>query len=183
MSKFPELWPYPNLQCVPTYVRQVWGESPFLPLLKIKRPNKIHLMWMSSTSQLQERHKTQTTQLIRTGAFLDVAQAFGRVWHISLLFKFQSISPSYFYLIFKSYLEDRHFTVYFGFSISDISSICVGVQQGAVAAPLLFNLFTVYQITTSNTILLADDKALLVHHSDPEIASQLIQRHQKLLSI
>jgi hypothetical protein len=50
-------------------------------------------------------------KLICTGAFLDVAQAFDKVRHHGLLFKLKSIFPPSFYLIFKSYLEDRHFSV------------------------------------------------------------------------
>jgi hypothetical protein len=80
-------------------------------------------------------------KFICTDAFLDLAQAFDRVLHKDLLYKLKSIFPSYYYLIFKSYLEDRHFVVRPGFSMSDISPICAGIPQGAVAAPLLFNLF------------------------------------------
>lgn len=124
-------------------------------------------------------------KLICTGAFLDLAQAFDRVWHKGLLYKLKSVFPSYYYLIFKSYLEDRHFSVRSGFSMSDISPICAGVPQGAVAAPLLFNLFIADQPTTPKTITgdFADDKALLAHHSDPEMASHFIQQHLNLLSI
>lgn len=50
-------------------------------------------------------------KLICTGAFLDVAQAFERVWHKGLLFKLKSIFPSHYNLIFESYLEDGHFAV------------------------------------------------------------------------
>jgi hypothetical protein len=53
-----------------------------------------------------------------TGAFFDIAQAFYRIWHKSLLYKLKSIFSFYCYLIFKSYLEDRHRV-----SMSDISPI------------------------------------------------------------
>jgi hypothetical protein len=69
--------------------------------------------------------------------------------------------------------------------MSDISPICAGVPQGAVAAPILFNLFIADQPTTPNTITddFADDKALLAHQSNPELASHFIQQHLNLLSI
>lgn len=38
--------------------------------------------------------------------------------------------------------------------MSDISSICTGVPQDAVAVPLLFNLFTADQPTTPNIMTL-----------------------------
>lgn len=90
----------------------------------------------------------------------------------------------FFYHLFKSYLENRHFTVRSGFSFSEISPICAGVPQGAVAAPLLFNLFTSDQPTTPYTTTgdFADDKALLALHNDPATASNLIQNHLDLLA-
>ncbi|KAL4091142.1 hypothetical protein QTP88_025879 [Uroleucon formosanum] len=123
-------------------------------------------------------------KLIYTGAFLDVAQAFDKVWHHGLLFKLKSIFPPSFYLIFKSYLEDRHFSVRYGSALSDISSIKAGVPQGAVAAPLLFNLYTSDQPTTNLTTTgdFADDKAILALHHDPLEASSRIQTHLDILS-
>jgi len=77
-----------------------------------------------------------------------VAQTFDRVWHKGFLFKLKSILPSYYYLLFKSYLENRYFTVRSGFSLFEISPIHAGVPQGSVTAPLLFNLFTSDKPTT-----------------------------------
>ncbi|VVC34981.1 Reverse transcriptase domain [Cinara cedri] len=84
----------------------------------------------------------------------------------------------------KLILENRHFSVRSGFSLSEVSPIHAGVPQGSVTAPLLFNLFTSDQPTTPNTTIgdFADDKALLAIHSDPEIASNLVQNHLNLLS-
>lgn len=73
------------------------------------------------------------------------------MWHKGLLFKLKSILPPYYYLLFKSYLENRHFSIRSGFSLSEISPIQAGVPQGSVAAPLLFNLFTSDQPTTPST--------------------------------
>ncbi|KAL1123506.1 hypothetical protein AAG570_002584 [Ranatra chinensis] len=41
-------------------------------------------------------------------AFLDVEQAFDRVWHPGLLYKLKKILPSTYYLILQSYLKDRY---------------------------------------------------------------------------
>ncbi|KAL4156051.1 hypothetical protein QTP88_000092 [Uroleucon formosanum] len=124
-------------------------------------------------------------KLICTGVFLDVAQAFDTVWHEGLLLKLKTFLPPYYYLLFKSYLKDRHFSVRSASAISEIFPICAGVPQGAVAAPLLFNLYTSDQPTTDYTITgdFADDKALLALHTNPETASNLIQNHLNLLSI
>jgi len=123
-------------------------------------------------------------KLICTGVFLDVEQAFDRVWHQGLLYKIKALFPPYLYLLIKSYLSDRHFSVRSGTVHSNISKIEAGVPQGAVIAPLLFNIYTADQPTTQNTIVadFADDKALLACHSDPEIAASFMQTHLDLLA-
>jgi len=114
---------------------------------------------------------------------LDIGLTFDKVWHDDLLFKLSFIPP-YFYLLFKSYLENRYFASQSGSFSSEISPICASVPQGAVTAFLLFNLFTLDQPTTPFTTTgnFADDKALLVLHADPLTASNLIQNHLNLLS-
>ena len=112
-----------------------------------------------------------------------MAQAFDKVWHQGLLFKLKSIFPPYYYLILKSYLEDRHFVVRSGSALSEINPIHAGVPQGTVAAPLLFNLFISDQPTTNHMITgdFTDDKAIMAFNSEPEIASNHIQVHLNLL--
>jgi hypothetical protein len=46
-----------------------------------------------------------------SAAFLDISQAFNRVWHTGLLHKLQQFLPLSYYLILKSYLHNRHFQV------------------------------------------------------------------------
>ena len=46
-----------------------------------------------------------------SGVFLDVAKAFDTVWHQGLLFKLKKILPAPYYLLLKSYLENRSFKV------------------------------------------------------------------------
>lgn len=62
--------------------------------------------------------------------------------------------------------------------------IYAGVPQRAVAANLLFDLFTSDQSSTSFTITgdFADEKTLLSIHSDPKTASNIIQNHLDLVS-
>jgi len=43
--------------------------------------------------------------------FLGISQAFDRVWHDGLLFKLKHFLPSLYYLIIKSYLENRSFSI------------------------------------------------------------------------
>jgi hypothetical protein len=44
-----------------------------------------------------------------TAAFLDVSQAFDKVWHPGLLFKIKRILPSSYFNLLKSYLNERQF--------------------------------------------------------------------------
>jgi len=43
------------------------------------------------------------------GLFLDVVQAFDKVWHSGLLFKQKQFMPAPLYLILKTYLENKKF--------------------------------------------------------------------------
>jgi len=46
-----------------------------------------------------------------SAVFLDISQAFDRVWYDGLLHKINSMMPTNFYTFIKSYLSDRHFFV------------------------------------------------------------------------
>lgn len=122
-------------------------------------------------------------KLYCTGAFLDVSQAFDRVWHAGLLYKLKLLLPSHYYLILKSYLEDRFFSVRIDSTLSAPTIINAGVPQGAVTAPLLFNLYISDQPSSLHTLVcdFADDKAVLACSADSYLASQYVQDHLNLL--
>ena len=106
--------------------------------------HQVHLLVDKNSYSLEKKQ-------ICTAAFLDMAQAFDKVWHLGPL-QTEIHLPLHYYLLFKSYLEDGHFVVRSGPALSEINPIHVGVPQGAVAAPLLFNLFISDQPTTNHTI-------------------------------
>jgi len=118
-----------------------------------------------------------------TGAFQDVSQAFDHVWHAGLLSKLKLLLPPSYYLILKSYLENRFFSVRYDSSISSPKPINAGVPQGAVIAPLLFNIFISDQPTLPTSFVgdFEDDKALIANNFDPVTASSHIQDHLLLL--
>ena len=137
----------------------------------------------STTHQINRITDTISASLEKkqycTAVFLDVAQAFDRVWHAGLLYKLKKILPPSFYLIFQSYLTERQFAVRYRTSLSSLSTIKAGVPQGAIAAPLLFNIFIADQPTSPNTLVAeyADDKAILSVHENPLTASENLQSH------
>jgi hypothetical protein len=55
--------------------------------------------------------KTLENKGVCSAVFLDIAQAFDRVWHRGLLHKLRSTLPDHFYLILISYLTNRYFRV------------------------------------------------------------------------
>jgi hypothetical protein len=106
------------------------------------------------------------------------------VWHDGLLFKLKHFPPAPYYLILKSYLENRSFSVRINNSISISHLIEAGVPQGSDLSPLLYNVYTSDIPSTNNTILAtyADDLAILASSSDANVASEYIQSHLNLIT-
>lgn len=113
-----------------------------------------------------------------TAVFLDVSQAFDRVWHDGLLFKLREFGvPCYLQRIIRSFLEDRTFSVNIGGVLSTTRPIQAGVPQGAILSPLLFNIYTSDMPTSLNvkTAVFADDTLLYSTHHDIRIATTNVQ--------
>ena len=115
--------------------------------------------------------------------FLDVEQAFDRVWHAGLLWKLKAILPFTYYLIIQSYLSDRYFRVSQGSAFSPYHPVKAGVPQGSILGPFLYSLYTadvpVHPSTTFCSF--ADDIAILTSDSDPNVASEILQSQLSLL--
>ena len=113
-----------------------------------------------------------------SAVFLDIQQAFDKVWHGGLLFKIKKILQHTFYSILKSYLTNRLFMIKYLDTRTATFLIEVGISQGSVLGPLLFTIYTTAlpTLTEITTTIFADDTALLASHSDPTIASSTLQR-------
>lgn len=114
-----------------------------------------------------------------SAAFLDVSQAFDRVWHKGLLYKLKLKLPPQYYTILKSYLENRYFFVKVQDEQTDLFPIDAGVPQGSVLGPLLYVLFTADIPTNPNTTTatFADDTVVMATHRNPNTASKYLQDH------
>jgi hypothetical protein len=91
------------------------------------------------------------------------------------LFPYPKILPLNYFLILKSYLQNRHFLINIENEYTELYPINAGVPQGSVLGPLLYLLFTadlpISPETTSATF--ADDTAVIAN--DPAIASSKLQ--------
>lgn len=112
-----------------------------------------------------------------SAAFLDISQAFDKVWHPGLLYKIKKTLPHQYYKILKSYLTDRFFQVKFQEEYSKLYPIEAGVPQGSVLGPTLYTLYTADLPTneTTTTATFADDTAVLATNPNPALASELLQ--------
>jgi retron-type reverse transcriptase len=91
--------------------------------------------------------------------FLDIQQAFDKVWHKGLLYKLKKNLSDQLYLIMKSYLSKRYFQVKIDYELSSYHLIRAGVPQGSILGPLLYLIFTAGVPLTENTLMatFADD--------------------------
>jgi hypothetical protein len=113
------------------------------------------------------------------GIFLDVSNAFDRVWHDGLNFKLRLLLPAPCFLLMKSFLTDRFFRIRCNASFSNFYPVQAGVPQGAVLSPALYNIYTA-DLPLSDEVLTAtyaDDIAILASSILREDVSQKLQNH------
>lgn len=124
-----------------------------------------------------EIEKAFEEKKICSTAFLDVSQAFDKVWHDGLKYKLK-VFPEQIYNILESYLENRFFRVKQGTEYSEFKEINAGVPQGSVLGPILFVLYTRDIPQTEGTTLgtFADDTAVLAISDSIETATSKLQK-------
>jgi len=115
--------------------------------------------------------------------FLDIAQAFDKVWHIGLLYKLKATFQGPYYPLLQSYPIESYFQVRYNGMCSDCYEVRSGVPQGSVLGlPALILFKPIYlRKTTPLSRLFADDTGLLAVHRDPAVASHRLQSHLTLL--
>lgn len=128
--------------------------------------------------QVEEIHKAFENKKYCCAAFLDISQAFDRVWHEGLLYKIKKLLPTNYYIFLKSYLANRFFYVKQGEDATQLHMTHAGVPQGSVLGPVLYLLFTSDLPTTDGVMIgtFADDTAALTTHENPAQASNMLQR-------
>jgi len=211
LSYYPLLWKFAQIIMVPKPGKPVDDVTSYRPISLLPIPSKVFkkllLKGLRSDIDLSTllpdyqfgfragHHIHQTHRVVHeiakglegqqlcTAVFLDVAQAFDKVWHTGLLYKLKTTLPGPYYLLLKTYLHSRYFKVKYNSSYSSCHEVLSGVPQDSVLEPLLYLIFTAELPTTDHTIIatFADDTGLLAVHADPIVASQQLQHHLDIL--
>jgi hypothetical protein len=113
---------------------------------------------------------------IGSAIFLDIAQAFDKVWHVGLMNKLKNTPPRQLTQILQTYITGRMFRVKQKEAYSTIKEIKAGVPQGSVFALILYLLYTwdIPQEEDITTATFADDTAIhAVGYSSEETTTKL----------
>ena len=96
--------------------------------------DQVHRITSTIENALEEKQVCSTI-------FLDVAQAFDKVWHEGLIYKLNKILPKQYVELLQSYISNRIFRIKQEDEYSDIKEIRAGVPQGSVLGPILYLLY------------------------------------------
>ena len=156
-----------------------------IPLLEDRKIIPSHQFgFRASHSTIEQVHrvvalieKTLEKKEFCSTVFLDVAQAFDKVWHLGLLYKIRTLLPYNHFNLIKSYLQQRKFRVRFNNSYSSYRVIRAGVPQGSVLGPFLYNIFTSDIPKPKKGFIgtFADDTALAERDKDLATARERLQ--------
>jgi len=139
--------------------------------------------WNNRTSRITSEIRTTFEHREYCSAiFLDVSQAFDRVW---LDGKIKTHLPDYTHKLLESYLYNRTFAVRCNTTKTDDFIIKAGVSQGSALGPTLFPLYTAdiptnEQLTTST---FADDTAILSRSRCPGRSTTQLANHLPAVEI
>lgn len=144
---------------------------------------------LSTTHQLlritEHIHTAFQRKLHTISTFLDISQAYDRVWHEGLMYKLKiNGTPKYLTNIINSFISNRTFAVSIDKHLSNPKPILAGLPQGSPLSPILFNIYTA-DIPTSNTINIAqfaDDTALYCSSTSLDILRNTMQQYLNQIS-
>lgn len=155
------------------------------PIIEIKKLIPSHLIgFRNSHSTIDQVHritnkieKALEEKRVCSTIFLDVAQAFDKVWHEGLNHKLKTLLPKQFSEILRLYLAERHFRIKQEGAYLNLKEIKAGVPQGSVLGPILYLLYTSDIPTLKNNTIatFADDTAILAVGESNQKATEKLQ--------
>jgi hypothetical protein len=114
----------------------VWLKIPFF----WPRDTVLLIFWRNIVSSMAQSflrhpdpniiHRALENRQYCTAAFLDISQAFNKVWHEGLLYKLNTFLPDNMYRILQSYLMNTYFRTKYREAYSSPRQILAGVPQG-----------------------------------------------------
>lgn len=122
--------------------------------------------------------KTLEEKKVCSTVFLDVAQAFDKVWHEGLVHKLKKFLPKPYSDILESYISNRTFRIRQEEAYSELKQIKAGVPQGSVLGPVLYLLYTcdIPKLEDNIIATFADDTAIMAVGSTHEEAAVKVQK-------
>ena len=123
---------------------------------------------------------SQKDKKYTVAVYIDLESAFDRVWHQGVLFKLKELNiPTYLLKWIKNYFQDREICTRYKDFITSTKPLTVGVPQGAVLSPILFNVM-LHDLPTDNNVKIityADDITLLSSDTKIEEAKRTMQNY------
>lgn len=128
--------------------------------------------------------ETLEKKKVCSAIFLDVAQAFDKVWHEGLVYKLKMQLPIQYTSLLTSYINNRFFRIKQEQDFSDLRKIEAGVPQGSILGPTLYLLYTVDipEPNEGKVATFADDTCILaVGNNEIESSSKLQKAVDQIL--
>ena len=98
----------------------------------------LYVRGIKLTSHIKKQFSRRKSTL---ATFFDVKKAYDSVWHARLLYKLKNIGiTGMMFQYFKNFLSERCICTRVGKIYSSNKTIDMGIPQGSVIAPILFNI-------------------------------------------